>query len=554
MSDLVLIEGAFGHLELLDNETKLKKTYLEDRKKLNIPRLVSASDKIYKVFHPTEHETHTILSKALPNIIPKIYSYKEIKYTDIPETDRPPIPEILIHQKAKINDLYSCEVIMDFIKYPNMSTVVFSQLYDNRNNAVQLVKLWFKNILDMIRIAHVIPADFHTGNILCDLPKNIYFIDYAYYDYFTLVANVDDSLIDYGIKIDIKTGQLTKTKLNTSNELITEPITDTKDFEISQYDAEMLLIPNLIKDMNRNIFKCVQQVIWSMFVNEFIGIYKQAMNELKISSKLQDIVISLLTRPAMVQSIQNSLTNWMNGGSSSNSPSHSILTYMMIHPVEFAHLQNKWDPILDITIDIHKMNGDELKAYIDSIKDKITKIERHYIWLKWHNFGAKKEFINMRTYAIQHLQPMKELFRAEFTNRFNSIKVGDTIKWDNLIVGSPRKEFCSIYFDNIVNNCVEPPADNARNYLFNFTNVKAAQIKNLESDKSVYSLYCNSKNPDDTNWLNANIPNRILIGAGEYMIEPFHEYKVKNITNGLKTKHIYENKEYEHNYTLIELQ
>ena len=550
MANLVTIEGAFGKLELLDNNTKLKKTYLEDRKKLHTPRLVVASDKVYKVWHTTEHEAHELLTNSSINNIPKIYSYEETKYLDIQESKRPTIPEILVHQHAKPEDLYYCSVVMDYLPYPSMFEVYDTVLYNKRENAVQLVKLWFKNILNMIQHAHIIPADFHTGNMLCDLPKNVYFIDYAYYEHLSLVCKVDDSNMDYGFKLNTKTGELSKTNLSTME---TTPISEITDFKISQYDAEMLLIPNLIKDMNRNLYKCVQQVVYAMFQNDVINIYTQAMKELNISPKLQDIVISLIIRPVMTRDIRNSLLNWMNAAGVQNSPSHVVLTYYKIHPIEFANLQNYWDPKLEAD-GIYKMTGDEVMQYIDSHKSEISKVIKHYILLKWHKFGAKKEYVNLFTYVIHNLETKSELYRVEFTDRFNKLKPGDMVKWENLITSTPKKEFAAMFLDNTAGSCVEQPNSNAQNYMFKFSNIKAACIKTLESDKTVYILNCNSKNPDDTNWLNFDTPNRVMIGGGEYMIEPNQTFKVKSINPGQSISHTTYGKTYSHTYTLIELE
>lgn len=505
MTDIV--PGVFGSIELLENNTKLKKTYIEDTERRGAKELMTISDKVIIIEPVSEHQAHEYLHSSMPTDYPKIYSYKETDYLSIPESERPPIPHILKNLKAKSEYLKVCEVVMDFINKPVLRDVITQQIGHNRSNAIKFLKSWFNRLLDMVQHAHILPNDFHIANILSSAPDDVNFIDYAFYSHFEVIDTITD--YDIGYKLTPNTYEVSKYNIKTL-----EPL-ELKTSTFTRHDAELMFYDILRYELKRvSVYNCVHNSIWLLFQDETIDIFKDAMTQLKLSQEFQRLVIVSLTNGYYTKCMYESIYNWLGGGNIRHVSIHRILSFKMLNPKEYNVIEQKWESV--IKSELKKLSADELVKYLDS--HDVPKIERRLIYCYYKDYNPWKEQSHIYSFVVNNLTTVDMLYRVECTNRFsNTLHTGSEIKWDNFISATKLKEYALTFCNN-----------DGENYLFLFIKPQAAHLHLPGRKYTTNPLSYNLHNPDDTNWLNFTTVNRIVI-SDEWILNPYTSYAVSEI-------------------------
>ena len=540
------IEGVFGKIKLLDNNTKLQKSYIEDRSGMNIPFLFSASNKIYLYENITEHQAHEALSKHFPSEYPKIYSYKETKYTDIPEKERPQIPEFLTKRGTNIDNLYYCVTVMEFVKFPTLRDVWCETINQDPKSAINFLKIWLKKQLDMIRYAHIQPNDCHLGNILSNLPEDFVFIDYGFYGRFTLIDEIAETDFDYGYKMDQKTKTVHKVNIQTNE--VTE-LTKRDHIKLNDHDVEMILLDILRYELSRSIYPCVHTALYLLFPDKFVDIFKSAMTELRLSSYFQHEVVCGLINGRINRNVVYTIANWLGGGNRHYVPIHRILTFKALHPDEYLELEKKWTEKMK---ELKKINTDDFHTYVTNPENKISKIERHLAQCYYRDYDPWREQANLYSYVVNHFTVVDTLYRNEFTNRFSNdnLKVGSQLRWENLISSTTKLDYALTFCDNWAGSGSNEP--NSKNYVFKYTKVKAALIRRTPCDFTTYEMSYNHNKPEDTNWMNSDTVFKIRV-TNEYIIDPNAKFEVIKLTPNIKAVANFEDQSKEVTYTLVEL-
>ena len=547
-------EGQFGALTLLDNGTKIRKSYLEDRSNTNVPYLFTASNKVYLFEHVSEHEAHKLLCQHFPDQYPKIYEYSEKRYLDIPEAERPNLPEFLVHTKAKPENLVYCTVTMEFIKYPTLRDIFNETIHQSTKAAIRLLKLWFKNQLDMIREAHIQPNDCHVGNMLSNFPDDFVFIDYGFYQKFTIIdeiptdRSIDD---DIGYNLDPKTNEISKINIRTNE--VTK-LTKRDHIKLSNHDVEMLLLDILRFELSRSLYQSLHNSLYLLFPTRLDEIYTKAMTELNLSTRFQRDIMVAIHNGRINRDVVYSVNNWLGGGNKQHVPIHRMLTFMRTNPDEFEALNHKWND--EQIAKIRKMSVDEFFTYVNNPDNKITRIERHLLQMRYRGYSPRREWMCMYSYVVNNLESSAVLYRLEFTNRFNDkdgnclLKPNQSIHWDNLISSAPSLRYALTFANKWAGSGNDEP--NGCNYVFKFTNSKAALIRRTPDDFTTYVISCNAADPEDKNWMKYDRSYRIRV-SNEYILDPNSEYEIISITPGQSQKVRFTAEEREIKYTLVEL-
>ena len=525
-----LEQGEMSRVELV-GEDEIKKSYFEPTTSYHKPYLFTSSNKVYLFERCSEHEAHEQLLKYLPSEYPKIYSYKEKKWSG--EKVDGYLAKLMNKTGIKNEDLNVCEVIMEFLPFEQLDHIVYDAV-KNERDAIDMMKIYFRKLLNMIKLAHIQPNDFHSGNMLAKLNEahkleDLFIIDYGWYQRFQLVDELNERSINTGYKLDVKSGEVFKIDLKTGEKQSIQP---TSEFTLSDYDAEMLLMDILSFEFKRiTVYRCFHLLLQLMFGGKVIDIYTKALNELNCSERFCRLVNDALSNSRMEASMRNSLMGWLDMSRYDCCQTHRLLTLMRTNKGEMEAMVNKFKCDEEA---IKKMTKDELCIY--SHKEGITKTERRYIHILRNGISLIHEYLNLLGWVIRNEKKFNgSLFRTEFTDRFNEkeIKIGDEMKWDNLAAVTEIKEFSLSFGEN--HHGTTDSRTNNKNYLFEFINVPAAYIAHLTEDMTTYHMACNRENPDDANYFKFDTINRIIVG-NEYLLNPANRYRVVEVTKGLKGK------------------
>ena len=373
----VLEQGAMSKVELVGSD-RIRKTYFEYTSLLHKPYLFTSSNKIYLFERCSEHEAHEQLAKNLPESIPEIYSYNEKKYEGDGSDLTPLMKKLMKRDKVSINELNVCETVMKYLNYEQLDHIAYEYITD-KMKAVNLLVLYFSTLLNMIQKAHVQPNDFHAGNMLTVLNSDksniekLYVIDYGWYQRFKLIDTITDNEINYGYKLD------TTNSYNTINDIINDGgnevinyrvvkvnlrtgekklITPEVNFELTQYDAEMLLLDILTCEFKRiSVYRCFHLMFGLVYGEHIIDLFTEALNKLNCSKRFIDSIRDILTNARLESSIRDSLCNWLDMPSKSICQSHRLITLLTTNEKELKEMTVKFAGEEE---KIQKMTPDEL--------------------------------------------------------------------------------------------------------------------------------------------------------------------------------------------------
>ena len=213
---------------------------------------------------------------------------------------------------------------------------LLGRIHDEQD-AVNMMKIYFRKLLNMIKIAHIQPNDFHSGNMLAKVNNknkidDLFIIDYGWYQRFKLVDELSEQSVNMGYKLDTRTNEVFKVNLKTGERQLIQP---KDEFTLTDYDAEMLLMDILSFDLKRiTVYRCFHLLLQLMFGGKIVDIYMKALNELKCSERFIRLVNDVLTNARMEMSIRNSLMGWLDMSRGDSCQTHRLLTLMKTNKAE----------------------------------------------------------------------------------------------------------------------------------------------------------------------------------------------------------------------------
>ena len=506
-----LEQGAMSHVEIVDG--KIRKDYIEPTTLYHKPYLFTSSDKLYLFERCSEHEAHEQLVQHLPNDYPKIYSYKEKGYEG-EQLVTSTMEKLFKRDGIKMEDVKVCSVLMELLPYEQLDHIMLDKVR-TIDDAINLMTLWFKRLLDIIRYAHLQPNDVHSGNMLAkinertDKIEQIYVIDYAFYQRFQLVDIINSDSVNYGYKLDLKTRAVSKVNISTGETVI---LTPTCEFELSQYDAEMLLMDMLAFEIKRiSVYRCFHLMIQILFGGEVVNIWVQAMKRLNCSQRFIETICSCLTNCRFEMSRMSTLRYWLDAPRSDTCQIRKLLNLSLSNKQEYSKICDKFEPDKD---KIKKMNKQELFAYIK--ENKLNTMEERYVHVLCLGLSMSHEWLEMISYITRNEQKInKHLFAIEKVD--GEVKVGDVIEWKNIVSASTTKEY-ALSLD-------ETKGDG---YLIEFVNATAAHMHHFSDDYTTHQMACNSGDTMDENYFNHDAVYKIVISE-EYLLHSRNRYKVIEI-------------------------
>lgn len=330
-------EGAFSNVTINSKTNRLIKTYVENRGETDSPYLSLIGNNAYAINWFTENDSHNRMLKTLPEEVPKIYSYEEKKYLDEEESKRPPIPEPLKHRKPE--NLMICRVEMEYLPFKSLNKQLNDIFSDGDMNEIKnILKQWFEKQLQIIQFGHMLPFDTSLENMLYDRQnKKIYFIDYAFYEFFNLIERIDP--------------ETTKTKTSI---YWFDPVEDKHSIfkhEFAKDEVKMSVKDDFVltDDETRDLF--MFRLMWFTthrqeakfhfsIINKFglktcVKLHSDVMNELGFKPSHINLLIETLKNSQEFFKTKQSVRNWLGGPYGRICSTHKLFTYMKIFPDVF---------------------------------------------------------------------------------------------------------------------------------------------------------------------------------------------------------------------------
>lgn len=283
---------------------RLTKTYVEYRGETNSPHIEVVGKNVYLINWLSEHNSHERCLKALPDTFPHIYNYHEQNYLSMPEHQRPPIPEPIRHRDP--STLMLCTTEMDYLPYANLSDNMDSIFTPtNIETVTDILRQWFTLQLSIIKHAHVLPWDLHTGNLLYDTYKcKLYVINYGFYEFFNLIERDVNPITSIVYRFDPVKDKRTILKDETN-------INTQTAFTLSNEEVENLFMTRLPWFANfRNTTK-LHYIITAVYgINKCVDLHTQIMRELNFSTNSIDLIREVILNGQQFFPIMKSLKNW----------------------------------------------------------------------------------------------------------------------------------------------------------------------------------------------------------------------------------------------------
>ena len=525
----------FSHITIKGN--RLIKEYVEHRGETDSPYLNIIGLNAYVFNWLCENDIHKRLLTKLPGMFPKIYNYSEIKYLDVDEQKRPPIPKPLAHRKPE--SLMICKVEMDYLPYTCLYDIIDKVITDEKL-LTNILTQWFELQLTIIKEAHILPFDIHIKNMLYDETKHkIHLIDYGFYEFFNLVdrLNESDDLNKDTIYWFNPTSNETKHKIYKDYNKKAIKLNDS--FELTDDEVKDLFMFRLMWFSNRlNENKLHYNISSKLGIQKCIELHQQVMNNLKFKPEHIQLITEAIQAPDELFKIGQSIRNWLGGPYGKVCSSHKLLTYLKIFPEQF----NKcYEELKDQVIEYQKLNRDEFwKLYIEQLRQTKSALYcqmAYTMYLKYNPFDELNQllkFIDKNIIQLNH-----PLYRCETTDRFNDsnnqLTVGKTIKWENLIPGTENRQYALTYLSNGRGTSVVSQ-NKPQHYLFVFNNIKAVHLHDYYTKFTTYTRRYNASDVNDNNRLNCFFPCCVVV-SNEWIIDPFKEFKVVK-TYMIKSKEI----------------
>lgn len=524
----MIAEGAFSSIKIDKSTNRLIKTYVEHRGETDSPYIHVIGNNVYVINWICENDIHKRLLKSMPAMFPKLYMYEEQKYLDVDESKRPPIPEPLQHRKPE--SLMLCRVEMEYLPFPSLVSIIDTLLKSNNEKEIKnIVKQWFSLQLQIIKEAHVLPFDIHVGNMLYDKrQKKIYFVDYAFYEFFNLIDRLEPNIVQ--TKDVIYWFDPTKDKHKIFKDY-DEIKSNDGGFELTDEEVRDLFMFRLMWFANfRNETKLHHILSSKLGINECIKLHVEAMKELNFSQKHISLISEAISNANTLFSIGRSVRNWLGGPYGKVCSSHKLLTYLKIFPEQVEKCYNDIKTKID---EWRKMNRDEFwDYYVNILRQTKSSLYCQLAYTLYLKYEPIDEYDRMIEFVKRNLQQTNHpIYRCETTDRFNDeenkIVVGKVLKWENLIPGTENKQYALSYLGNGRGTSIVSQT-NPQHYLFAFNNIKACHLHDYYSEFTTYSRRYNASNVNDTNRLKCFFPNCVVV-SNEWIINPLTSFVVTNI-------------------------
>lgn len=202
---------------------------------------------------------------------------------------------------------------------------------------------------------------------------------------------------------------------------------------------------------------------------------------------------------------------------------------MKVFPDEFNKL---YAELSNNSLPIYNLNRDEFWKWTRETMKTKTVLYRQLAYMIYLKYNPFDEFKFMLSYTYQNMKILTyPLYRCEYVDRFTESDLipGKTISWTNLIPATEFKEYALMYINDAAGASFNQSNKPKINILFIFKNIRAAHLHDYCSSYTTYTSNYNASHPTDTNRLNCHHPCTVVISS-EYMLEPFIEYKITNVT------------------------
>ena len=521
-------EGAFSNVVINGKTNRLIKTYVEHRGETDSPYLSLIGNNVYVVNWFSENDSHKRMMNALPaEEVPKIYSYSEKKYLDEEESKRPPIPEPLKHRN--IANLMICRAEMDYLPYQSLNKQVNEVIQiENISEVKNILKQWFEKQLMIIKVGHMLPWDISLENMLYDRQsKKIYFIDYAFYEVFSLVERINPATtkrktsIYWFDPVEDKHGifkhEITKDEIKMN-------VND--DFVLTDDEVRDLFIFRLMWFHPHRQETKLHFIIMKLYgLDKCIELHVSVMNELGFNQKQIKLLVDVLRQGQDFFKIKQSVRNWLGGPYGKICSTHKLFTYMKIFPDAFKRCYDEIKPNIEV---YQKMSHDEFwDHYVKVLRQTKSSLYCQLAYTIHLKYDPNEEFERVLDHVNNGLENVDVIYRCETTDRFNGenkLTVGKTIKWENLIPGTEDQKYALSYLSNGRGTSIMTQNE-PQHYLFVFRNIRACHLHDYYSNLTTYTRRYNASNVKDANRLNCFFPC-VLIVSNEWIIDPFKTFKV----------------------------
>ena len=393
---------------------------------------------------------------------------------------------------------------------------------DNIRQIHDIVNQWFTLQLDMIINSQVLLTNTDTTNIYYDVDNNVlYFIDYSNCKHIRLIDRVKTSKEDFTYKFD---------PMDTDYKVVRndKPIDDIK--EITDTDARNIFIHS-IKQFNESIngsklHEIIKQVLG---IDECVKMYTDIMETLKFDHKIINLFHDYIVDYRMCTNVNQSLRNWLGGPFGNIASSHRVLSYMTVYPEEY---KKNYKELTDKNNPIHKMTRNEFRDWLLETRKQYSVTYRQIANMLYLHTEPLTELVNMKNWIQKNENTMKELYRAETTDRFTDemLTVGKPVSWNNILSSTINKDYAISFFGNARGSGFVPiSGENVKNILFTFKDVKAALLHDDYGNETTYFFNYNVTNPEDKDRFNLFHTNQLIV-SNEYIILPTKPYTITNMT------------------------
>ena len=391
---------------------------------------------------------------------------------------------------------------------------------DNIKQIHYIVNQWFTLQLDIIINSNILLTNTDTTNIHYDVDNNIlHFIDCSNCKHIRLIDRVKTTKEDFTYKFN---------PMDTNYKILKndKPIDDIK--EITDEDAKNIFIHS-IKQFNESIngSKLHEIITQVLGIDECVKMYTDIMKTLKFNDKTIQLFHYYITDYRKCANVNQSLRNWLGGPFGNIASSHRVLSYMTVYPEEY---KKNYKELADVNNPIHKMTRNEFRNWLLETRKQYSVTYRQIANMLYFHTEPLTELVNMKNWIQKNENTMKELYRAETTDRFTDemLAVGKTISWSNILSSTINKDYAISFFGNARGSGFVPiSGENGKNILFTFKNIKAALLHDDYSNETTYFFNYNVSDPEDSDRFNKFHTNQLIV-SNEYIILPTKPYTITN--------------------------
>ena len=426
----------------------------------------------------------------------------------------------------------NCVIFEDIAnKYPKGSKTKKPTLWLKRNEIFKkdnikqihnIVNQWFTLQLDTIINSQVLLTNTDTTNIYYDVDNNVlHFIDYSNCKHIRLIDRVKTSKEDFTYKFN---------PMDTDYKILRNDKTIDDIKEITEKDAKNIFIHS-IKQFNESIngsklHEIIKQVLG---IDECVKMYTDIMKTLKFNNKTIKLFHDYIIDYRKCTNVNQSLRNWLGGPFGNIASSHRVLSYMTVYPEAY---EKDYKELADKNNPIHKMTRNEFRNWLLETRKQYSVTYRQIANMLYFHTEPSTELVNMKNWIQKNENIMKELYRAETTDRFTDemLAVGISISWSNILSSTINKAYAISFFGNARGSGFVPMSgENVKNILFTFKNTKAALLHDDYSNETTYFFNYNVSNPENKDRFNAFHTNQLIV-SNEYIILPTKPYTITKMT------------------------